>query len=58
MAADDVDYQQQEQKKTCSKRWEEFSKTIWNEDKHEFLGRTGISWGTLGFNGRFVIQSW
>jgi len=45
MAADDAD--QQVQKKSFSQRWDETCKTIWNKDKGEFLGRTGVSWGTL-----------
>jgi len=45
MASEDVD--PAGQKKTCSDRCDEISKTIWNSDKKEFLGRTAKSWGTL-----------
>jgi len=41
MAADD----DSGQKKTCSQRCDEIRQAIWNDQKHEFLGRTGASWG-------------
>ena len=54
MAAEEVNSEEPSQKKTCSKRCDELCKSIWNKDKQEFLGRTGISWGTL-FVKRFLI---
>lgn len=46
MAHDD-DYQAG-QKKTCSQKCNDFSRSIWNPDKKEFIGRTGGSWAKIG----------
>jgi len=45
MAADDD--QQSGQKKTCSQRCDDLSRSLWNAEKREVLGRTAQSWGKL-----------
>lgn len=37
-----------EQKRTCGQKFNDFMRSIWNPDKKEFIGRTGGSWAKIG----------
>jgi sodium/potassium-transporting ATPase subunit beta len=41
-------------------KWEGFRIFIWNSETHQFLGRTGISWGkrNMSYVALFFFLSW